>query len=476
MRILITGATGFVGQTLVRELVIDGHELVILSRRSQGVAERLGVPCQVYEWQPTAELPPPEALAQVDGVINMMGENLAGGRWTAERKQRIHDSRVLGTRNLVDGLARHGRKTLEFFISFSAIGYYPVNREQNLDETAAPGQGFLAEVCAAWEAAAAEVKRCNRLVTLRVGTVLGYGGGAAGKLVPLFKWGLGGPIGRGRQWMSWIHRDDLVRLVRQAVDNPDYQGVVNAVAEEPVTNRHFSKTLGRYLGRPAVFAAPPIALRVALGDMSQVVLDSQRIVSRRLSDLGFQYRYPTIDAALKEVCGIVAVGLGGETYQCERFEMSQFLAKPVDEVFQFFCSPYNLQKITPPTLSFEIKHVSSDEMGQGTEIDYRLKLHGIPMTWKTLIKEWVPNEYFVDFQLKGPYRIWHHRHLFYPVDGGTLMIDRVDYRLPMGFLGDAVGRPIVDTDVAKIFQYRRDHISDQIEADHRRLTATGTKG
>ncbi|MFW7380648.1 MAG: TIGR01777 family oxidoreductase [Oligoflexus sp.] len=462
MRILLTGATGFVGQSLARQLILDGHELVVLSRHPQKVARTLGVPCQAFAWQATDTLPPKEAFQGVDGVINMMGESLASGRWTSERKTRIYDSRVLGTRHLVHAIDRYCEKALQFFMSFSAIGYYPDHASTTWNEDSPTGSGFLAEVCRDWEAEAKKLKQTERTIILRLGTVLGYHGGALQKLLPIFKLGVGGPIGQGQQWMSWIHIDDLVKLVTTAVTNRAYIDVINAVAPEPVTNRVFSQVIARILHRPVMMSVPAPVMKLAMGEMSQIVLDSQRIVSRKLSELGFRFLYANIDHALAEACGFVPVGLKGEKIVCDRIESWQFLPQPIEEVFEFFCNPYNLQKITPPMLNFAIQGNPDQPLKEGSQINYRLKVHGFPMRWKTLITEWEANSCFIDFQLSGPYKIWHHQHRFYPIQGGTLMMDRVDYRLPFGYFGYLFGHALVQRDVNQIFRFRFDNIEGEL--------------
>lgn len=456
MRILITGASGFVGSPLARRLFLAGHELVILSRDARRAARRVGAGGRYLTWDPLSGPPPSEALEGVEAVFNLMGENLGAGRWTRARKRAIYRSRVVGTRHLVQGLA--SAESLALWVNFSAIGYYPVNAEETFDERGPRGEGFTARVCADWEAAAAQAP-ARRRVVLRVGTVFGANGGALDKLLPPFKAGLGGPVGAGRQMMSWIHRDDLVRLCLRCVEDERFEGVINAVAPAPVSNREFSRTLGRVLRRPALVPAPPLALKLALGEMAQLVLDGQRIVPGRLPGLGFDYRYGALDKALAESAGVLPVGLGGETHVCDRYEDFCFIPRPLDEVFAFFADPHNLEQITPPLLRFEVVSVSTATVEEGTVIDYRLRLHGLPMKWRTLIRQWRPGEAFVDFQLRGPYRLWNHTHRFSAVDGGTAMSDRVDYVLPLGPIG-GLARPLVVADVHKIFDFRRARILD----------------
>ena len=452
MRILLTGATGFVGRPLARALFLTGHELTLLSRDAQRAEREIGVRGAYHSWEPTEGPPPAAALAGVDVVFNLMGENLGAGRWTKARKRAIYDSRVVGTRHLAEGLRATG-SPLALHVNFSAIGFYPVNREERLDEAASRGEGFASDVCADWETEAAGID-ADRHVVLRVATVFGANGGALEKLLPIFKAGGGGPVGSGRQMMSWIHREDLVALRLRCVDDVAMRGVYNAVAPEPVSNKAFSKTLGRVLRKPAFMPAPPPMLKLAFGEMSQLVLDGQAVVSSRLAETGFEFRYGRLEDALAEAAGVLDIGLEGERHVCDRFEDFVFIPKPREEVFPFFADPGNLERITPPLLKFEIERSSTATVTEGTVIDYRLKLHGLPLRWRSLIRTWEPEDAFVDFQLKGPYRLWNHRHTFIPVDGGTVMTDRVDYQLPLGPLGGLAASFVV-RDLKKIFDHRR---------------------
>lgn len=471
MRVLLTGATGFVGKPLARQLFLAGHQLVILSRDAERAERAVGVKADYHRWDPLSGPPPEAATTGIDAVFNLMGENLGAGRWTESRKRAIYDSRVEGTRNLVSALNRAADAPLKAFVNFSAIGYYPANTGEVIAEDGEMGAGFAAEVCADWEAAAHELSAAERRVILRLGTVLGAGGGALQKLLPVFRAGAGGPVGSGRQMMSWIHLQDLVRLCQTCLEDDSYTGVYNAVAPCPVSNADFSRTLAAVMGRPALLPAPPQALKVAFGEMSQLVLDSQQIVSSRLPEAGFEYQYGDLRLALEEAAGLLPIGFLGESHLCDRYEDFVFIQRPIEEVFEFFCDPYNLEMITPPMLGFQVEKVSTDSIEKGTVIDYKLKLRGIPMRWRTLIKEWVPNDYFVDFQLRGPYRVWHHRHTFRSVAGGTAMIDRVDYSLPLGVAGALLGQTLVRRDIQAIFDHRRETILDLLSAPPAETTA-----
>ncbi|HYX32386.1 MAG TPA: TIGR01777 family oxidoreductase [Oligoflexus sp.] len=445
MKILITGATGFIGRTLCTRLLCDGHDLTLLLRRPTSLPGDWSLPCQTLIWDPTQN-DCPHALDAFDAVVHLMGESVADSAWTPERKERIRQSRGLATRRLAKALAQR-QKPVSCFLSASAIGYYPYDEKpyeqaSGFAEDSPAGSHFLAEVCKEWEAAAHEAP-AERHIVLRVGVVLGPNGGAMKRLRPLFAAGVGGRLADGQQIMSWIHRDDLVEIIGTALKNKSWEGTYNAVSPHPVSNREFTSTLARVLHRPAVFPVPAVVLKAALGEMSQILLNSQKVLPKRLQEQGFVFRFPRLDAALEDAAAL------------HRLETHQFLAQPLPEVFNFFCDPRNLERITPATLNFKIESISSPSINVGTTITYRLKLHGVPFRWKTLIKEWEPGRYFIDTQEKGPYAVWHHTHRFHAVTGGTLMTDDVKYQVPLGWLGESAGLRIVRNEVRKIFQYRR---------------------
>src|SRR5579884_2213458 len=273
MRIVVTGATGLIGRALCRALAGAGHTVV-------GVGRRPGlVPAPIVTWDRLGE-----ALRDAQAVVNLAGEPIAARRWTRAQKARIRDSRVLA--------------------SASAVGWYGPRGDEPLDETAPPGSGFLAEVCQAWEAEAERAATLGvRVVRLRIGVVLAPDGGALARLLIPFRAGLGGPLGSGRQWMSWGHRDDDVGLVLAALGSDVWQGAVNATAPAPVTNRDFARTLGRVLGRPAVLPVPAIALRLALGEMASMLLTGQRVLPKVAEAHGYAFRYPALAAALESCVG-----------------------------------------------------------------------------------------------------------------------------------------------------------------------------
>jgi uncharacterized protein (TIGR01777 family) len=300
MNILITGATGFVGRRLCEMLHQAGHTVRALSRDSVAAKQRVPHLKEVFPWNPLQELPPLQAFEGCDAVINLAGESIAG-RWTAPKKQLIRDSRVLGTKNLVNAFAQLSSRP-KVLISASAIGYYGDRGEETLTEDAAPGSDFLAQVCRDWENEALKAESLGmRVVRLRIGLVLGRGGGTLQALLPLFRVGLGGPLGSGRQWWSWIHRDDLCRLIVQILANESISGPINATAPQPVRQKEFAQVLGRVLRRPAFLPTPAFALKIALGGFADGILASQRALPRRAQEMGYRFQFEELEGALREI-------------------------------------------------------------------------------------------------------------------------------------------------------------------------------
>lgn len=302
-QIAITGATGIIGQLLVRELLDRGDRVTVLSRSTQRARSVLGE-VEAFEWtDPTAGPAPVEALAGRDAVVNLMGEPVAQ-RWSPEVKERIRNSREAGTRHLVDAL-READPRPAVLLSGSATGWYGPHGDEPLDESAPPARGdFLADVTVDWENEARRAEELGvRVVTIRTGVVLSENGGALEKMLPPFKMGMGGPIAGGRQYVPWVHAEDVVGAILFCLDTEAASGPVNVTAPEPVTNRELSKTLGRVLGRPAVAPVPALALKALYGDMSEIITTGHRAIPRRLLDLGYSWRQPELEGALREATG-----------------------------------------------------------------------------------------------------------------------------------------------------------------------------
>jgi uncharacterized protein len=299
-QVAVTGASGLVGTALTRFLSAGGHRVVPLVR-SRDSAEAGG---GIY-WNPAEGQIDVERLEGLDGVVHLAGENLASGRWTNARKRRIWDSRIDGTRLLSEALAGLQRKP-RVLVSASGINYYGDRGADPVDESAPPGTGFLPDLCRAWEDATAPAGAAGiRVVCMRTGVVLSPAGGALAQLAPLFKLGLGGRLGRGDQYMSWVHIDDHIAAILHALTASEVEGPVNAVSPEPVTNAEFTRTLATVLRRPALLPVPGAALKLAIGRelAEQALLGGVRAYPRRLTETGFHWRYAQLEIALRHLLG-----------------------------------------------------------------------------------------------------------------------------------------------------------------------------
>ena len=301
MRVTVTGATGLLGPALVAALQQRGAEVTVLSRDPDRARERLGE-VQAVGWDLMAEAAPAEAVTGRDAVFHLAGEPVAQ-RWSAHAKQAIRDSRVTGTRNLLEGISSATARPA-VLISSSAIGYYGRHGEEPIDEDAPPGSDFLAQVCVEWEAQAARAAELGvRVVMVRTGVVLDTDGGALEKMLTPFRLGVGGPVAGGRQYVSWIHTDDLVGLALAAMDGEEWSGPINATAPEPVTNGQLSRELGRVLHRPALLPVPGFALSLLYGEMAEIVTRGARVVPAKPLVLGYEFMHPRLPEALRSAVG-----------------------------------------------------------------------------------------------------------------------------------------------------------------------------
>ena len=301
MKVLVTGATGLIGRNLCRALAAADHHIVALSRAPEK-AKGLNA-ATVYKWDGIAGPPPVAALQGINSVVNLAGEPIADHRWSPEQKKRIRDSRVISTRNLVEGLRQEGTKPASL-VSGSAVGFYGDREDEILDENSPAGRGFLSDVCSEWEEEAERASSLGvRVVRVRTGVVLSATGGALKKMLPAFKLGIAGRLGSGRQWLPWIHIIDLVSILHCALLSNSLSGPINATAPEPARNSDFTRELAHVLRRPAVLPLPSFALHLMMGEMSEILLGGQRAIPKALEQSGFEFRFRTLSPALEDLLG-----------------------------------------------------------------------------------------------------------------------------------------------------------------------------
>lgn len=445
MKILVTGATGRVGNFVGRQLVQQGHELVVLTRSKEKALHYLEFPAEIIEHDLVHHALTEKHFKSVDAIVHLMGETI-DGRWTKEKKDLILKSRKQSSENLIKHLPGH----VKVIISASAQGIYGDHKDHLVSEKSKLGDDFLAEVCKQWEEPFKKVNTA-RTVQLRISLVLDPQSGVLRRMIPLFQRGLGGTLGSGDQYMSWISIEDLSEIILQALSHEKYHGPINCATEHPVTNKEWTKLLGQQLKALPSPPVPSFALRLALGEMANAVLASVRLKPEKLSQYDFKFKHSKLKDYFKEAL---------EPYQNGQyfFSVKQYIPENIESVFAFFSEAKNLEEITPSFLNFHIAKMSTEKIEKGTHIDYKMKLKGIPLNWKTLISEWNPPYRFVDEQVSGPYQLWHHTHTFEKLGEGTLISDDVRYKLPLGFLGQMVASSFVQSDVEKIFKFRREVI------------------
>jgi uncharacterized protein len=474
MRVLVTGATGFIGRALVPALRRDGHSVVAWVRSAERARHLVGAETELVPMT-AGDGALIETLGRVDAVVNLAGEPVVGRPWTAARRRTLWASRVDLTARLVGAmLAATPRPRV--LVSASAVGYYGDRGAEPLSEDSAAGSGFLSDLSAAWEAAALPAReRGVRVVLVRIGIVLGRGGGMLEPVLPVFRLGLGGPFGSGRQAFPWIHVHDLVGIISRALVDPACEGPINAAGPELAANRDFSRLLGAAVRRPAVLRVPSFALRLALGEAARVVTASQHVVPAKLEALKFAWMFPTLESALRDVAGTadiqirrmnadeVAAAGRSDDYLRTRppgyaLHTKAVVDRHIDETFAFFSDARNLGLLTPSGMRFRIDG-PPPAIARDTTINYRLRVGPVPIRWRTRITVWDPPHRFVDVQEAGPYLCWWHEHTFRADGTRTAMEDRVLCAPPFGPIGRIANLALVRSTLREIFTYRRDVIS-----------------
>jgi len=301
MTVVVAGGTGFIGSAVVTRLVEAGRRVVVLSRNPERFRNGLHPSLQFTPWDGRTMGPWTSSVEGAEAVINLVGEPIAVKRWTDAQKRRISSSRLDATRAIVEAI-RHASAKPSVLVNASAVGFYGDTGDDLVDEDRPKGSGFLADLCERWEHEAKKVETLGlRSVLLRFGVVLGENGGALQKLLPPFKWFIGGPIGTGKQWLPWIHREDVLRVILFALEQPAVSGPVNVVAPDPVTMREFCDALGRALNRPSWLPIPGFALRIAFAEIADMLLTGQRLVPSVLHRAGYSFRYPNLLTALESL-------------------------------------------------------------------------------------------------------------------------------------------------------------------------------
>lgn len=450
MNILITGGTGFIGKKLGFKLIENGHRVLLLVR-DKSKKPILPFPCTIVDWHDINDIVINKKI-EIHSVVNLAGEPIAQ-RWNSKVKRDILSSRVDTTERLTKIFKN---SNLNSFVSASAIGFYGDSEDEIVTEDSESGSGFLARVCVEWERAAKKIKDESphaRLVIFRFGMVLGEGEGALAQMVPLFQNGVGGMIGDGKMWISWIHVEDLVSAITWSIEDKSVQGTFNAVSPNPVTNKEFSEKLAERFNKKLFLPVPKLAVKALFGEMSQVVLSSQRVKNKNLEASNFKYKYENIEEALKSTVDSL------DAFE-KKVIFEQWLSVSPEKLFPYFQDEKNLEELTPPWLNFKVLNKSTGQIEKGTVINYQLKLYGVPFTWQTEILDFNKNKSFIDNQVKGPYSKWHHTHEFIPLAGGTVVRDTIRYKVPLSGLGKTVAGPKVDRDVQKIFKHRSTKIAE----------------
>lgn len=474
MKILLTGATGNIGRFTVAHLLGLGHSVAAMVRDPERALNLLGQNTRVIDYREGQNRLIQE-LENADAVINLAGSPVAT-RWTKSKKHELRSSRIDLTDKLVNAIAGC-LKPPKVFISASAVGYYGNREDMLLTESDKPGQGFLSKLCEDWEQAAMEAEQYGtRVCTLRIGIVLSREMGFLKSVIPAFEMGAGAYIG-ANQFVPWIHIHDMVDIIGKCLENDDIYGPINCVAPSQVTNKELARHMADITGAKFLIPIHPLMLKPILGQATQVLTNSLRVVPQKLNHIGHVFKYPSITEALKEElspgCIEITKYLNSEPVANENMpnitSKGQYelharipLRSPKGTVFEFFSSAANLGLLTPTWVDFRILEMPN-KMVVGSIIKYRIGVWFIGIKWTTKITMWKPDDAFIDYQESGPYSLWWHEHkVISKCDGGVDMEDRVIYRLPLGILGRIAHRLVIRQTLLRIFRFRRSIIQLRI--------------
>lgn len=445
MKIVLTGGTGLVGKELGKALAAKGHDLIVLSRKPETSHIYCPYPHRSFYWDALKGEPDPKIWEGADGVIHLSGENIAAKRWTASFKEKLYKTRVFGTKSLVHAVREHAPH-LKFFISTSAAGYYAPSMTP-LKEEAPPGNSFLSNICKDWEESVLKELPTNvRSLIFRLGVVFAEKGGALWEMADPIKKTFGVSLGSGKQLLNWIDIEDVLGAYLWALDSNE-EGIFNLASPGALSNKEITKCIADYFSKISFGSVPSFLVRIALGEMADLLTLSQSMSMEKIQAKGFSFRYSNIKDSLQKNLHSLKPGE-------EFFFQEQWIPKDREKVFSFFSDENNLEKLTPSWLKFRVLSKSTPSMGKGTEINYSLRWHGIPLRWQSRIEAWDPPHVFSDNQVKGPYSRWYHQHLFHPLGEGTLVGDMLSYALPLSPLSSILMGKKIGKDVKAIFLYR----------------------
>lgn len=470
MRIFITGATGLVGRALTLRLRRDGHTVVAWSRSATRVAQRLGGLAQAASGT-AADMA--KAIDGCDAVVTLAGEPVLPGRWTAKKKAALRRSRVDLNQQVVQ-CALDAASRPHTILAASAVGFYGDTGTESVTEDSPSGEGFLAELCRAWEGSfQPAVDAGIRVVWGRIGIVLSRDGGALDKLLPLTRLGLGGPLGHGRQGLPWIHIDDLIEAMVLALGTPGLSGPMNLVGPTSISQREFATALGRATGMPAWAPAPAFAMRLLLGEAATALLEGQYAKPTVLEQRGFAFRFESLDGALADLvqrdsATVRPVGTlnhiqaGADWLRdhppTHELTASRLVSASPEQVWSFFQDARNLAALSPANAGLTLDP-ELPPMAQGVRFTHQMALGPLSMPWEGEVVAWEPGRRFVDIQRRGPFGSWWHEHAFEPVrlaDGSvaTRLLDRVLFASPLGPIGRVATALFVRRQLLDLFAFR----------------------
>ena len=472
MQILVTGGTGFIGRSAVAYLTGVGHEVTAYVRDINRAPDQLGKDVRLISHL-VADSELKETLENTDCVINLAGEQLAGVRWTRGRKERFVSSRVEVTERIVKQI-NNCLTPPKLLISASAVGFYDDSYGDPNDENTPKGTGFLRDLCEQWEKSALKAEEAgSRVILMRIGIVLGREGGILKQMGFPFEFGIGNYISKGHQMIPWIHISDVLGIIRFCIENEAVKGPVNLVSPNPCSWKEFSKTLAKILNTHLVIPVPKVFLKLIFGEGAQVLASSQYVLPKVLERFNYKFVHKSLKSALTEEFRPPTTTVhdfsmvNNELWNQNQHNSHTNLPEPTyclksksvanrgkNEVFDFFSSPSNLGLATPQWMDFKILQ-TEESILKGSEFTYQIKLGPLPLKWKSEIIHWDQGNEFVDLQTKGPYKLWwHHHKLTEQTDGTVLMEDTVLYRIPIGYVGRAVHKLIIQNILKRIFNYR----------------------